>query len=84
MRLLLDTNAVIYHAERSGKLSLAAYAAIDYPSGEVFVSAVTPAELACLARKGKFSPDIRWSRWFHETIDDNEWQCLDITWDITR
>jgi PIN domain nuclease of toxin-antitoxin system len=82
MKLLLDTNVVIYHAERSPKLSLTAYAAIDNPSCEVFVSAATPAELACLVRKGKFSPEIHWARWFHETVDDNEWRCLDITWEI--
>ncbi|MDB6038879.1 MAG: PilT protein [Verrucomicrobiales bacterium] len=82
MRLLLDTNALLYHSSNSNRLSEEAYRLIDHPETQVYVSIVTPAELACLARRGRFSGDLPWNDWFRKVITQNQWQCLDITWDI--
>lgn len=60
MRLLLDTNALIWTLIRPGRLSKAAAAAIREPESTVFVSAVSAWELGVIQakRRLKFPDDL--------------------------
>jgi PIN domain nuclease of toxin-antitoxin system len=53
LRLLLDTNAFLWFAIGSSRLSSAARTAIEDSDGGIFVSTVTPWELAIKAGAGK-------------------------------
>ncbi|QJE74694.1 type II toxin-antitoxin system VapC family toxin [Aerophototrophica crusticola] len=46
MRLLIDTQIFIWIAENPSRIHPAARTALEYPGNEVFVSAVTPWEIA--------------------------------------
>lgn len=64
MRLLLDTCAILFIAEQTADLSAATLSLIDAaPAGEVFVSAVSVAELACLQERGKIALKQHWRTW---------------------
>jgi PIN domain nuclease of toxin-antitoxin system len=52
VRLLLDTNAVLWAISRS-RLSPATLAAVEDPGNEVFVSAVSPWEIEIKRAKGR-------------------------------
>jgi PIN domain nuclease of toxin-antitoxin system len=53
LRLLLDTNAVIWWLEESDRLGAAARNAIEDGNNQVFVSAVTACEMAIKSSIGK-------------------------------
>jgi PIN domain nuclease of toxin-antitoxin system len=82
MRILLDTNAVVFFADDSPRLSERAYDLIGAAETEVFVSAVTGAELACLCRRKDFELAGGWKQWFRGQLTVNNWHCLPITLDI--
>lgn len=56
MRMLLDTHALLWWAEGSRRLSLAARTAIADDDNEVLVSAASAWEIATKARLGKLTP----------------------------
>ena len=82
MRLLLDTNAVIFCAHKSNRLSNAAYDFITDPDSEIFVSAETAAELACLERRKNLQITNGWREWFRNQLTVNTWICLPVTLEI--
>lgn len=82
MRLLLDTNAVIFCAHKSNRLSVAAYDLITDSESEIFVSAVTAAELACLERRKNLQLTNGWKEWFRNQLTVNTWICLPVTLEI--
>ena len=84
MRLLLDTCAVLFFAEKATGLSQAAYAAIEAPDSEVFVSPVTPMELACLVDRKRILLKTHWRHWWHRVVEMNGWVCLPITGPIAE
>lgn len=78
MSLLLDTCAVLWVATDSPQLSQAARDRIADPDEEVYVSAITAAELACLLAKQKIELPVHWRTWFREAVASNGWTCLPI------
>jgi len=78
MRYLLDTCAVIWLAGDGANLSKTTVADLQLPQNEVFVSAITSAELACLVRKGKIELPTHWRRWFRDAIERNGWGVLPV------
>lgn len=78
MRYLLDTCAVLWLAGDGGQLSEATVADLQLPQNEVFVSAISSAELACLVRKDKIELPTHWRRWFRDAIDKNAWAVLPV------
>lgn len=78
MRFLLDTCAVLWLAGDGKGLADATIADLQLPRSEVFVSAITSAELACLVRKNKIELPTHWRRWFRDAIEKNSWAVLPI------
>jgi PIN domain nuclease of toxin-antitoxin system len=78
MRYLLDTCAVLWLAGDGANLSQDTVAGLESPQSEVFVSAITSAELACLVRKNKIELPTHWRRWFRDAIDCNAWTVLPV------
>jgi PIN domain nuclease of toxin-antitoxin system len=82
MSLLLDTCAVLWLAGDAARLSNAARERVSDPLEEVFVSAITAAELACLVRKEKIGLPVHWRRWFRDSAATNGWTVLPVELEI--
>jgi PIN domain nuclease of toxin-antitoxin system len=78
MRYLLDTCAVLWLAGDGSNLTDETVAELQLPQNEVFVSAITSAELACLVRKNKIDLPAHWRRWFRNAIELNGWGLLPV------
>ena len=64
MRLLLDTNVFLWTAFEPGKLSRRARLALEDRSNELYVSVVTPWELALAEVKGLLKADVPVDRFY--------------------
>ncbi len=83
MPYLLDTCAILFIAENTTDLSAATLKLMDTtPVGEVFVSAISVAELACLQERGKITLKQHWRSWWNGMLKRSAWTCLPITADI--
>jgi PIN domain nuclease of toxin-antitoxin system len=83
MSYLLDTCAILFVADKTADLSAATLNLIDAaPAGEVFVSAVSVAELACLQERGKITLKQHWRTWWNALMKRTSWPCLPITADV--
>jgi PIN domain nuclease of toxin-antitoxin system len=79
MRLLLDTCAIIFFVQPTRDLTPAAVAAIAAPDSEVFVSAASAMELACLQARNRIKLAVHWRKWWQRAISLNGWACLPVT-----
>ena len=84
MKFLLDTCCVIWAASDPEKLSPAAIEALESEASDVHVSAISCAEIACLAERGRITLDRHWKVWFNDVIDINQWPVMDIGVDIIQ
>lgn len=82
MQYLLDTCAVLWLAVDGGPLGDAILADLESPNNEVFVSAITAAELACLVRKNRIELPTHWRRWYRHAIEINGWNVLPVDLEI--
>lgn len=83
MPYLLDTCAILFVAGKTGDLSAATLNTIDAaPAGEVVVSAVSVAELACLQERGKITLKQHWRAWWNALLKRTAWPCLPITAEV--
>lgn len=83
MPYLLDPCAVLFVAEKTADLSPATLKLIDAAlEGEVFVSAISVAELACLQERGKITLKQHWRAWWDTLLKRTAWNCLPITAEI--
>lgn len=83
MPYLLDTCAILFVAENTADLSAATLKLIDAaPAGEVFVSAISVAELACLQERGKITLKQHWRAWWSALLKQTAWTCLPITAEV--
>ena len=83
MPYLLDTCAILFIAEKTTDLSVATLGLIDAaPAGEVFVSAVSVAELACLQEGRRITLKQHWRAWWDALLKRTAWPCLPITAEI--
>ncbi len=57
--------------------AVAAKAMADEP-GEVFVSAISCAEIACAVEQGRLVLDRHWKLWFRHFVEANGWQIADV------
>lgn len=51
----------------------------DFPCGEVFVSAISVAEIACLQERGRITLKQHWRTWWDSMLQKTAWTCLPIT-----
>ena len=80
MPYLLDTCAILFIAEKTADLSAEALDRIDAASaGEVFVSAISVAELACWQERGRITLKLHWRTWWETMLERTAWSCLPIT-----
>jgi len=83
MPYLLDTCAILFIAENTTDLSAGTLKLIDAaPAGEVFVSAISVAELACLRERGKVTLKQHWRAWWDALLKRTTWTCLPITGEV--
>lgn len=82
MKVLLDTCACLFFAEHSPRLSPDSYALIAAPDTEVFVSAASVAEIACLQQGGRLALTEHWRTWFRRQLAVNGWAYRDLTLEI--
>jgi PIN domain nuclease of toxin-antitoxin system len=83
MPYLLDTCAVLFVAESTADLSPATLGLIgSAPPGEVFLSAISVAELACLQERGKITLQQHWRAWWNAFLKQTAWTCLPITAEV--
>jgi PIN domain nuclease of toxin-antitoxin system len=83
MPYLLDTCAILFVAEKTPDLSAATLNLIDAaPAGEVFVSAVSVAELACLQERRKITLRQHWRAWWNALLKRTAWPCLPLTAEV--
>lgn len=78
MNILLDTCAMIWCASEPEKLSSSAQKAVTARDANVYVSAISCAEIACLAESGKIDVSPHWRTWFDRALSDNGWVVVDI------
>ena len=78
VNVLLDTCVVIWCVSEPGRLSPAARETVSAADTYVFVSAISCAEIACLAEDGRIGVTPHWRTWFNRAIADNGWQVLDV------
>jgi len=76
--IILDTCAMIWCVSDPEELSPEARAAVQAPGARVFVSAISCAEVACLAETGRILVMPHWRPWFNQAIADNGWSVLEI------
>jgi PIN domain nuclease of toxin-antitoxin system len=84
MKILLDTCCIIWAASDPKKLTPAAISALESDDAEVYVSAISCAEVACLAERTRIALDRHWKVWFNAVIDTNQWSVIDIGLDIVQ
>ncbi|MCX6904930.1 MAG: type II toxin-antitoxin system VapC family toxin [Verrucomicrobia bacterium] len=83
MPYLLDTCAILFIAENTGDLAPATLKLIDAAATEeVFVSAISLAELACLQDRRKITLKQHWRSWWDALLKQTAWTCLPITANI--
>lgn len=83
MGYLLDTCAILFIAEKTRDLSESTLALIESAdSAEVFVSAISVAELACLQERGRIRIQRHWRAWWDAVLQNTGWSCLAITGEI--
>jgi len=82
MHLLLDTCALVFFVEDTGQLSNEAMGHLTADDAEVYVSAVSIAELACGQERRRIQLTLHWKQWWAEALRRNGWECLPISPEI--
>ena len=83
MSYLLDTCAILYIAGNTPDLSAATLRLIGAAAhGEVFVSAISVAEIACLQECGRITLQQHWRTWWDTLLQQTQWTCLPVTGEV--
>ena len=79
MKLILDTCAILWAISKSSELSTKAKNHITDISNEIYVSAISCAEIACLSDRNRIELDIHWKLWFRKyVVDLNNWKVFGV------
>lgn len=79
MRLLLDTCTILFYVQDSADLSARAMSLVSAADSEVYVSAMSAPELACLHDRNRIKLTMHWRQWWHRALELNGWECLPVT-----
>ena len=82
MKLLLDTCCIIWAVSEPSAISKSAITLLTTEEAEIYVSAISVAELACAVERGRIIIDRHWKKWFRHYIDLNRWQVENISLEI--
>jgi PIN domain nuclease of toxin-antitoxin system len=81
MKLLLDTCCIVWAISEPSALSKAAKTLLTADDSEISVSAISAAEIACAAERGRIVIDRHWKKWFRSYVGLNAWQVEGIDLD---
>ncbi len=78
MKLLLDTCCIIWAVSAPSELSKKAKKLLGSPNADIFVSAISTAEIACAVERQQIVIDRHWKTWFRYAVEQNGWQVKSI------
>lgn len=84
MKLLLDTCAILHFSAAPDRLSPQALARITAAETEVWCSAISIGEIACLQQRGRIEIAGHWKTWFRTLLEVNGWNLESITGEIVE
>jgi PIN domain nuclease of toxin-antitoxin system len=84
MKILLDTCAIIWTVSYPEHLTETARYAISSKTAEIFVSAISCAEIACLSERKRIEIDRHWKIWFNHFVELNGWTVVPIDLNIIQ
>lgn len=84
MKLLLDTCAILHFSAAPDRLSPQALARITAAKTEVWCSAISIGEIACLQQRRRIEIAGHWKTWFRTLLDVNGWNLESITGEIVE
>jgi PIN domain nuclease of toxin-antitoxin system len=79
MRLLIDTQAVIWYVDQDQQLSTAAHTAISDPANDLLLSAASVWEIGIKVGLGKLALSLPYRQWMTKAIADLGLVVLPIT-----
>jgi PIN domain nuclease of toxin-antitoxin system len=79
VRLLIDTQALIWYVDQHNLLTRPAHAAITDPQNDLAVSAATTWEIAIKVGVGKLTLSIPYRQWMNKAMTDLRLWLLPIT-----
>ena len=82
MKLLLDTCCVIWAVSEPSAISNTVKALLTAHESEIYVSAITVAELACAVEQRRIVIDRHWKKWFRYYTELNNWHVEAISLEI--
>jgi PIN domain nuclease of toxin-antitoxin system len=82
MKLLLDTCCIIWAVSEPTAISEKVKALLTADESEIYVSAISVAELACAVERGRVIIDRHWKKWFRFYIEQNGWEVENINLEI--
>lgn len=80
--IIIDTCTLIWIANGEKKLSAQAIELLESEDAEVFLSAISAAEIACLAEEKRIRIKSHWKKWLEELTRKNSIQILPIDFEI--
>jgi len=84
MRLLVDTQSVIWYVDQDSLLSPTAHAAITDPANDLLLSAATIWEVAIKVGVAKLTLSLPYRQWMAKAIADLDLSILPITVDYAH
>ena len=78
MTVVLDTCAIIWAVSEPERLPVRAARLLAAADTEACVSAISCAEIACAAERGRLELDLHWRRWFRHYVESNGWTVLPV------
>ncbi|RJQ72937.1 MAG: type II toxin-antitoxin system VapC family toxin [Desulfobacteraceae bacterium] len=79
MRALLDTCCIIWAVSDPASLSPLATETLEAEDSEIFISAISAAEIACAATRGRIILDRHWKSWLKFALTANQWYVEEIS-----
>ncbi|MXZ70954.1 MAG: type II toxin-antitoxin system VapC family toxin [Acidobacteria bacterium] len=76
--VVLDTCAIVWVVSDPGQLTARAVSLLEARDTEVCVSAISCAEIACAAERGRIAIDRHWRFWFRHYVELNGWTVLPV------
>ena len=79
MRILLDTQALIWYVDQDHLLSSVAHASITDPTNDLLLSAATIWEISIKVGLGQLTLSLPYKQWMHKAVSDLDLIILPIT-----
>jgi PIN domain nuclease of toxin-antitoxin system len=84
VKLLLDTCAILHFSAAPERLSSSSLSRITAADTEIWCSAISIGEIACLQERGRIEIDGHWKTWFRTLLEVNGWNLAPISGEIVE